>query len=180
MQTMVPTHIRPATADDIERIRTVIAHANEAFRQEVAPALFDAYLASALDVEGRMVDGEVLAADIDGRIVGTITYFADANDEGVKAAFPPLTAGIRATAVDPDAQGAGVGRALVEACIERATVDGARAVALHTAPFMVAAVALYERTGFRRSLMSDLPWSRIFAISGGADAQAIAFIRSIP
>jgi GNAT superfamily N-acetyltransferase len=118
MQTMVPTHIRPATAADIERIRTVIARANEPLRHEVAPALFDAYLRSVLDVEGRMLGGEVRAAEIDGRIVGTVTYFADANEEGVQAAFAPLTAGLRATAVDPDAQGSGIGRTLVEACIE--------------------------------------------------------------
>jgi GNAT superfamily N-acetyltransferase len=164
MQTMVPTHIRPATADDIDRIRTVIARANEPFRREVAPPLFDAYLRSVLDVEGRMVGGEVLVAVSDGRIVGTVTYFADANEEGVQAAFAPLTAGIRATAVDPDAQGAGIGRTLVEACIERATADGARAIALHTASFMAAAVAVYERTGFRRSPSSDLPWSSFFDI----------------
>jgi GNAT superfamily N-acetyltransferase len=180
MQTMIPTHIRPATGADVERIRTVIARANEPLRHEVAPALFDAYLSSVLDVEGRMLGGEVLAAEIDGRIVGTVTYFADANEEGVKAAFAPLTAGIRATAVDPDAQGKGIGRALVEACIERATAAGARAIALHTASFMVAAVAVYERTGFRRSPASDLPWSSFFDISGDADAEAIAFVRSIP
>jgi GNAT superfamily N-acetyltransferase len=179
MQTMAPPHIRPATAADIDSIRTVIARANEQFRDDVAPALFDAYLSSALHVEGRMRGGEVLAAEIDGRIVGTVTYFADANDEGVKAVFAPLTAGIRATAVDPDDRGQGIGRALVEACIARATAEGARAIALHTASFMEAAVAVYERTGFRRSPNSDLPWSSFFAINGSADAEAIAYIRSI-
>jgi GNAT superfamily N-acetyltransferase len=180
MQTMAPPHIRPATAADIDPIRTVIARANERFRHDVTPALFDAYLSSVLDVEGRMRRGEVLAAEIDGRIVGTVTYFADANDEGVEAVFAPLTAGIRATAVDPDDRGQGIGRALVEACIERATAEGARAIALHTASFMVAAVAVYERTGFRRSPTSDLVWSQFFAVSGDIDALAIAYLRSIP
>jgi ribosomal protein S18 acetylase RimI-like enzyme len=180
MHTMTRTMIRLATRTDVERIRTVIARANEEFRRDVPRVLFDAYLSTALDVEGRFLGGQVLVAEIDRRVVGTITFYADANDEGIQATFPPLTAGIRATAVDPSAQGQGIGRALVEACIERATTQGAAAITLHTASFMTAAIALYERLGFRRSPTSDVAWSHYFPIEGDVDATAIGYVRPIP
>ena len=51
-------------------------------------------------------------------------------------------------AVDPTNQGGGVGRALVEAVIERARQDGKRRLTLLTAPWMEAAHRLYARLGF--------------------------------
>ena len=180
MQTMVQPAIRSATARDIDALRSVIARANEPLRGAVGDGVFDSYLVSALDVAGRLRDGEVLVADIDGRPVGTITFFRDANDEGTPCQFPPNTAGIRATAVDPGTQGHGIGRGLVDACIQRAVAAGADAIALHTAEFMVAAVALYERVGFRRARQYDFRAKDFFLSDSGDDFEAIAYIRSIP
>jgi ribosomal protein S18 acetylase RimI-like enzyme len=65
-------------------------------------------------------------------------------------------AGIRMLAVAPEAQGRGVGRALTEACIERARAAGKRRVVLLTAPTMTVAHALYRSLGFERD--SSLDW----------------------
>lgn len=51
--------------------------------------------------------------------------------------------------VRPQAQGKGLGRALVIAAIERARERGCRRIALDTAEENVPAVALYESLGFR-------------------------------
>ncbi len=59
-------------------------------------------------------------------------------------------------AVSPDAQGRGVGRALVEACIERARRDGKARLSLLTTANMAPAHRLYERLGFRRTPESDM------------------------
>ena len=64
---------------------------------------------------------------------------------------------IRALAVRPQAQGAGVGRALVGAAIERATRLGASYLVLSTEPEMRAAHRIYERAGFIR--LPDRDWS---------------------
>jgi ribosomal protein S18 acetylase RimI-like enzyme len=59
-------------------------------------------------------------------------------------------------AVDPaGGQGRGAGRALVEACIERARVDRRRQIVLSTRPRMVAAHRLYLQLGFRRAPERD-------------------------
>ena len=64
-------------------------------------------------------------------------------------------AGIRMLAVDPDVQGRGVGRKLVEACLERARADGRRGMVLVTRPFMHSAHRLYDSLGFRRAPERD-------------------------
>jgi ribosomal protein S18 acetylase RimI-like enzyme len=55
---------------------------------------------------------------------------------------------INGLAVDPEHQGAGVGRALIEAAVERAKVLGARKVSLRVLGHNDAARRLYERCGF--------------------------------
>jgi ribosomal protein S18 acetylase RimI-like enzyme len=111
--------------------------------------------------------------------VGTITYFRDANDEGMGPGFPPGTAGIRATAVDPAARGLGLGVALVEVCLDRARADHRTAIALHTAGFMTAAMGLYERTGFVRDRSFDFPARDFFPYGSSAEIMALAFVRRL-
>jgi ribosomal protein S18 acetylase RimI-like enzyme len=64
---------------------------------------------------------------------------------------------IRALAVRPDAQGAGIGRALLTAVIDRAIREGIRHLLLFTQPDMKAAQHLYEEAGFSR--LSERDWS---------------------
>jgi ribosomal protein S18 acetylase RimI-like enzyme len=62
----------------------------------------------------------------------------------------PEEAEIRALAVAPGFQGAGLGRALVAAVIDRARLAGVRRLLLLTQPDMKAAHHLYELAGFAR------------------------------
>jgi ribosomal protein S18 acetylase RimI-like enzyme len=67
----------------------------------------------------------------------------------------PGEAEIRALAVAPGAQGAGVGTALLKALIERARRRGVGHLVLYTQPDMRAAQHMYEREGFRRLAERD-------------------------
>ncbi len=66
---------------------------------------------------------------------------------------------------------------MVEACVVRAAEGGARYVGLHTARFMVAAVAIYERSGFSRAPRYDFEWSQFFPGDAGEVEPALAYIR---
>lgn len=81
-------------------------------------------------------------------IVGTVMlqFWPDAGH----VVHGPGEAEIRALAVRPDAQGGGIGRALLAAVIDRAGRDGVRHLVLCTQPDMKAAHHLYEEAGFRR------------------------------
>jgi GNAT superfamily N-acetyltransferase len=182
MRAVAPTQllIRSALVTDVDALRGVIGRANEPFRGLVDDRLFGPYLASAIDVERRLEEADVLAAELDGRVVGTITFYRDATDEGIPVRFPEGTAGIRATAVEPAARGRGIGTALVDACLARAAEIDARAVGLHTATFMVAAVTIYERCGFARAPRYDFEWSQFFGGPTSEVEAAVAYLRTAP
>ena len=167
--------IRPAEVDET---RAVIAAANEQFRAGLPIDSFEKYLGSAMDVRGRLDAGEVLVAVDAGRLVGTITFYRQAADEGMPVALPAGTAGIRATAVHPAARGRGVGRLLVDACIQRGTASGAAGIALHTAQFMTAARRLYEGAGFKRRPSLDYPASAFFGNDPSTDFVAMGYLRT--
>lgn len=98
--------------------------------------------------------GEVLVAVDDNKILGTITL--ERWHEDSEMATGPEEAEIRALAVAPSAQGRGVGKALVQAAIDRATAWPAQRLVLHTQPLMHAAHRLYEQAGFARVPARDL------------------------
>ncbi len=113
------------------------------------------YLEHIRDVATRAAVCPVLVAvDDQGQVLGGVTYvpgpgtpYSELEQDG--------EAGIRMLAVDPDVQGRGVGRRLVEACLERARADGRRGMVLVTRPFMHSAHRLYELLGFRRAPERD-------------------------
>jgi ribosomal protein S18 acetylase RimI-like enzyme len=173
--TMTDTQVRPLTTADIPTVRTVLREANRALGQVVSKPIFDAYLADVLDLEARLDISETFVAEHRGRVVGTITYFRDANDEGIGPRVPPGTAGIRAVATHPDARGLGLGRRLAETAVERARADGRDAIVLHTWMLMSAAIGLYESLGFRRAPSLDAGTREFFATGVEEDIPALAF-----
>jgi GNAT superfamily N-acetyltransferase len=175
MATMINTVIRPLRPTDVAPTREVIEAANREFEPIVPSALFEAYLADVLDVESRLGRGETFVAEHRGRIVGTITYFADANDEGAGPRVPARTAGVRTMAVHPDARGLGIARQLVKLVISRAREDGAQAAVLHTWMVMGAAIGLYESLGFRRAPDLDVGSRDFFPTEIDEDPSALAF-----
>jgi ribosomal protein S18 acetylase RimI-like enzyme len=91
----------------------------------------------------------------DGAISGTVML--QPWPHAGKVVTGPAEAEIRGLAVAPEAQGAGVGCALLAAVIERATANGIGHLLLLTQPDMHAAQRLYERAGFRR--LPDRDWA---------------------
>jgi len=96
-------------------------------------------------------------SDTDDTVLGTVTVCHDGSpwreiargDEGE----------FRMLAVAPEAQGQGVGAALVALCINRFREVGAPGIVLSTLPAMHAAHRLYERHGFVRAPERD--WSPV-------------------
>jgi predicted N-acetyltransferase YhbS len=117
------------------------------------------YEAELRDVRGRAeapATAVLVAADPDdvGRVVGGVTYVEDPSSPMAEH-DEPNAAGIRMLAVDVEAQGRGVGEALMRACIERARESGRSGVVLHSTPWMRTAHRLYGRLGFERDPSLD-------------------------
>ena len=77
-------------------------------------------------------------AEVDGRRVGCVFCLAADRE----------TATLRILLVDPAARGHGLGRRLVETCLDFARAAGYRRITLWTNDVLVAARRIYEATGF--------------------------------
>ncbi|MFO7777442.1 MAG: GNAT family N-acetyltransferase [Nitriliruptoraceae bacterium] len=98
------------------------------------------------------IDGctALLVAELDGEVVGTVTFVLPGDREWEGRAEPQGDASFRMLAVAPTAEGHGVGRALVAACIGLARGQGCRRLVIVTMAWMGRAQRMYARLGFRR------------------------------
>ena len=143
------TSIRPVRPDELEAVAALTVAAFQQYAPLVSPAFLRDWMSDAGRIGPRLERAEVLVAEHAGALAGTVTLYR--NGEGYwMAEWPVEWATVRLLAVDPAARGLGIGRALVEACLERARALPAATVGLHTAGFMAAAQGLYESLGFVR------------------------------
>jgi GNAT superfamily N-acetyltransferase len=143
--------LREARADDYESLsRLTVAAYKNLLGEDLSPG----YVAELADVAGRAEVADLLVAvDAAGTLLGGIAYV---RGPGPWAWFDEAdVAGLRMLAVAPDAQGRGVGAALIAASVARARHAGRRQLLLHTTAPMAAAQRLYERAGFRRDIDRD-------------------------
>lgn len=91
------------------------------------------------------------------QIWGAILYFSDMTHYGApNVKFPKSdVSGFRLLAVDPSARGKGIGRALSNACIEKAKKSGHKQVLIHSTAYMKPAQRMYKQIGFKRHPQID-------------------------
>jgi GNAT superfamily N-acetyltransferase len=147
--------IRLVRPDEHERLAELSVSAYAAIIPPSAKRDLDEYEAELRDVAGRAAGADVLVAvDADGALLGGVTYVPDRSSPSAEFDDPDA-AGIRMLAVDPSAQGRGVGEALTLACIDRAATAGRAQIVLHSTDWMAAAHRLYLRLGFQRDRSLD-------------------------
>lgn len=113
------------------------------------------------DVGGRHAEGaDVVVGVLDGRVVGCLTFVAGPDDPHFEFDDPDASS-FRYFGVDPSAQGRGVGRAMVEWCIDESRRLGRRRIRIHTLESMVGAFGLYEQLGFVRTPDHDEDWDGV-------------------
>lgn len=143
--------IRPLAPEEFDDAGRATAAAYEAFAPEAASPNRD-YLDRVADVSMRAEHALVLGAFHESRPVGTVTLELRSRIPGGHPRPPlaPDQAHVRMLGVDPEFQRRGVGRLLMEACLEEARRAGKRRMTLETTPSMTAAHRLYESMGFIR------------------------------
>jgi ribosomal protein S18 acetylase RimI-like enzyme len=110
----------------------------------------------------------LVAVGADGELFGGVTYVRGPDDP-YSEELSDGEAGMRMLAVDPAKQGRGAGKALVQACLNRAGAAGRERLVLHTGTWMPTAIAMYEKMGFARRRGLD------FTPVPGIDLIAYAF-----
>ena len=166
--------IRPARNSELDEIAGLFAPALAPYRGGVQDWILDAYLAELVDVRPRFEEAEVLVAEHDECIVGTIAFYPDVRLEGWSN-LPAGWAGFRALAVAPRTRGTGIGQALVRRCIQRTREIGAETLGIHTISLLTDAVRLYQRLGFVRCPEFDLRAADVFTSDNADDMVGLAF-----
>jgi ribosomal protein S18 acetylase RimI-like enzyme len=141
--------IRDARPGELDEVAQVLKAAYRQYAPNLPPERWAAYLENIMDVRSRLDAADLIVAEVNGRIAGSVTLYlkpSGAAEEG----WPPGWAGIRLLGVHPDFRGMGIGKALVKECIRRSREKGLVAIGLHTSEMMAVAVNIYEQLGFVR------------------------------
>jgi ribosomal protein S18 acetylase RimI-like enzyme len=138
--------IRPYSPADAEAVNRVALAAFEQYRGVYND--WDALERGVGSMAAMGGSAEIIVAELEGEVAGAVAYVPPFGEPRAEF-FEPEWPLIRMLVVKPAARGLGIGRALTEACLERARRDGATAIALHTSPAMAVALDMYLRLGFR-------------------------------
>jgi ribosomal protein S18 acetylase RimI-like enzyme len=168
---MMPTQmtflIRPVRPEEYEALGELTVAAYRSLPDVMGHQ--DAYDRQLRDVARRAATSCVLVAvGPEGELLGGVTYVRGPDDP-YSEELTEGEAGMRMLAVDPSRQGQGIGRALTQACLDRAREAGRERLVLHTGGWMPAAIRLYEKLGFVRKPQID------FAPAPGIDLIAYSF-----
>jgi ribosomal protein S18 acetylase RimI-like enzyme len=169
----VSATLRPARAEDAGAIDAVALSAFAQYRDLYSDWATFSRGVGAMSALGRAA--ELIVAESGGRILGAVAYVGP--DRPKPDFFEPGWPAIRMLVVDPGARGGGIGRRLTQACIDRATADGAPLIALHTSPIQAVALAMYQRMGFRElrpiAPIFGVAYSlHLLALDGRAESQS--------
>ena len=115
-----------------------------------ARVAWEEYRKNIADVWSRAPLSSTIIAERDGKLLGSVNYYAPGQSDSVDNAWPDGWASVRLLGVSPAARGLGIGRALMDECLCRARADGATTLGLHTTMLMNVARAMYVRLGFTR------------------------------
>ena len=175
----MPALIREMTLEEADTVGARLVEWNEEHLSRFPAEVAGPYRTELADVTSRLGTADLLVAELDGALVGTVTLVRDAADDSHP--WPPGGAVLRLLAVDPAARGQGLGAALTRECIERARSRGAKYLGLHTAPLMAAARGLYERLGFRRVPEHDFEPAAHYAgpATGDGERWGLAYLMEL-
>jgi GNAT superfamily N-acetyltransferase len=146
--------VRDTRPDEFDAVGSLIRAAYAEYAPAMPEGRWERYMQNATDLPGRLEDAVLIVAELDNRLVGTITYYPD-GALPTSGAWPKGWVGLRLLGVHPHVRGLGIGHALMQECIGRARAQGATAVGLHTTELMAVARAMYERMGFVRAPEHD-------------------------
>ena len=138
--TAVRIRIRRAAPDDSPSIATVLYKSFEGYKSSYTEEAFVATTPTSEELRHRMVEGLTWVAVEDKALVGTVSAVPNG------AALY-----IRSMAVIPSARGRGIGESLLHHVQNFAKANRYRRLFLSTTPFLISAIRLYQRFGFRRS-----------------------------
>jgi ribosomal protein S18 acetylase RimI-like enzyme len=141
--------VQEAGPEDLAEIEALVKLAYAEFRDFFPETAWFAWMENI----GKVIHAEtglILVVLESGKIVGVVKFYPDAAASNM-GYWPAGVAAIRILAVHPEYRGRGLGRRLVQTCLDQARFLHIPALYLYTGVFMDAARRLYESLGFQRA-----------------------------
>lgn len=142
-------HLRDARFEESDEVAQLLRVANQQYEVSVPAPAWESYLEDIKDVHSRLAVSQLIVAEVNKRVVGTVTLYLEGSHYSAQG-WPKGWAGIRLLAVHPAYRGRGIGRALIEERFRRCREQSVITIGLHTTKFMDIARRMYEQMGFRR------------------------------
>ncbi len=162
--------IREALPDERAQATAITLAAYAEYARLLRPEYWESYRQHiAASLEDVSTWHQLVAVRADRALVGTALYCPPGTSFGEDVETAAVSVDcpeVRLLAVAPAGRGAGVGRALMEACVARARASGAAALVLHTMEMMKAARSIYEKMGFVRDPELDFQPARDWYVEG--------------
>ena len=149
--------IRVATNEEHDLVGGITADAYREFFDASGRDPDGHYLQKIADVAERAGRTVILVAVANDRLIGSLTLELDTRVDPDADPLEAHRAHIRMLGVEPQARGAGAGRALMEAAEARAVAAGKTEMTLNTTRLMTAAQAMYASMGYERLPDETLP-----------------------
>jgi GNAT superfamily N-acetyltransferase len=148
--------IRNAKANEFEEIgklMVLVYSQLEGFPKESEQPNYYKILANIGDLTTNPDTELLVAVSSDNKIVGGVVYFGDMQyyGSGGIATKEQNTSGFRLLAVDPMTRDKGIGKLLINDCIQKAKDKKQHQLIIHSTKAMQTAWKMYERLGFKRS-----------------------------
>ena len=132
--------IRLATPEDAPQVESVMYASFLEYRIDYTDKGFAVTTPSSFELQSRMIEGPMWIGVQDGDTVGTVSVVPRGEELYV-----------RGMAVLPAARGLGLGDLLLHEVESFARAHDYKQITLSTTPFLLRAIKLYERWGFRRT-----------------------------
>jgi N-acetylglutamate synthase-like GNAT family acetyltransferase len=129
--------IRKAAASDAGAVSALLKRAFHEFEPLYTPEAFVATVQPESGVLKRLGEGPLWIAEHEHALVGTVAAICSADSVTV-----------RGMAVDPDARGLKIGKALLQLTEDFAREQGFESMSLYTTAFLRRAIGLYRSSGF--------------------------------
>lgn len=148
--------VRNATAEEFEEVGKLMIRVYsqlEGFPSQTEQPEYYKMLANIGEITNKPSTELLIAISSTNKIAGAVVYFSDMSSygSGGTATQEKNASGFRLLAVDHDARGHGIGKLLINECIEKAKSENQEQVIIHSTKFMQVAWKMYEKLGFERS-----------------------------
>jgi len=155
---------RPTEFDEIGKLLVLVYSKLEGFPSKEEQPEYYEMLHNIGEITKKPNTELLVAITEEDEVMGAVVYYSDMSSygSGGTATEEKNASGFRLLAVEPSFRDHGVGKKIVQYCINKAARDGNKQVIIHSTEFMKIAWEMYKSLGFERSkdldfLQKELP-----------------------